>query len=259
MVTDETTSLRGREFKLVSPGLCKKDVIALLDSIEESHTASVARLEHVDALHELASRTVEEAQVVAEETRQRLTVEAEAAIAAAIGKAHEQARELVDEARDASLKMIEAAESEAELLRTQALEKAESDAKRLIADARKSADRIVADAIDIAQGILSDVDTHSVRPMPVTPARNAGAATQERHGEGPAIRWEPVSGATRYSLYITEPPHDENHVVFESGDIEDTALSIPVELEEGVSYQWTIRAGNESGWGPFAPQMDLTI
>ena len=123
MVTDETTSLRGREFKLVSPGLCKKDVIALLDSIEESHTASVARLEHVDALHELASRTVEEAQVVAEETRQRLTVEAEAAIAAAIGKAHEQARELVDEARDASLKMIEAAESEAELLRTQALER----------------------------------------------------------------------------------------------------------------------------------------
>jgi len=68
-----------------------------------------------------------------------------------------------------------------------------------------------------------------------------------------------VPEATRYSFYITESPHDDEHVVFDSGDIEDTEMSVPVELKEGVSYKWTIRAGNLDGWGPYAPLMELTI
>ena len=35
-------------------------------------------------------------------------------------------------------------------------------------------------------------------------------------------------------------------------DITDTSLTLPIDLDTGVTYQWAIRAGNANGWGkPF--------
>ena len=213
----------------------------------------------MDVLHELATRTVVEARKVAEETRRRLTAEAEADVRAAIAEAEERAHRLVEDARQAAERLIESAGREADRLRSDAAERADTLARRLLSDSRKSADKIMSDAIDIAQGILRDADTHEPTSRRATP-RAADTVVADSTPKGlPAIKWGPVLGASKYDVYITEPPHGKEHVVYESGDIEGTTLTIPVELKADVSYKWSVRAGNANGWGPFAPARDLVV
>ena len=43
-----------------------------------------------------------------------------------------------------------------------------------------------------------------------------------------------------------------NGVCLTAIDITDTSFTLPIDLEPGITYQWTIRAGNTKGWGkPF--------
>ncbi|MBM3945484.1 MAG: hypothetical protein FJ317_08380 [SAR202 cluster bacterium] len=76
----------------------------------------------------------------------------------------------------------------------------------------------------------------------------------------PVIKWKPVPGATRYGIYISRPQNGDRSVVFKKEDITGavTNIAIPIDMEDGVTYEWTIRAGNERGWGPLAPYKKLS-
>jgi len=254
-VVNETTSLRGRPLRLVPQGLAEADVIELIEEIEASSAHATSKLDYVDALQELAARTVEEARNVAEEIRSQIVAEAKAAAGTILATAQDSANGLVEESSKAATSLIEQAQEEANHIQAEATKKAKAATRRMLdkaqKSAEKSADKIVADAIGIAKGVLQDASSEQGQAAP-TPQE---PAVEKRR----VIRWEPVPSATRYSLYITESPHDDEHIVYDSGDIEDTALSVPVELKEGDSYKWTIRAGNRGGWGPYAPLMELVV
>ena len=274
-VASDTTTLRGRPLRLVPQGLAQADVLELIEEIEASSAHATSKLDHLDSLQTLATRTVEEAGNVAEEIRSQIVTEAQAAAGTILATAQESAKGLVEESSKAATSLIEQAQEEAGQIQAEAVKKAKATTKRMLDKAQKtaekSADKIVADAIGIAKGILQDA---SSEPGPATleeeAARETSGQSEEQASETatsqePAeekrrvIRWEPVPSATRYSLYITESPHDDEHIVFDSGDIEDTVLSVPVELKEGDSYKWTIRAGNRGGWGPYGPLMELVV
>ena len=58
-----------------------------------------------------------------------------------------------------------------------------------------------------------------------------------------------MPGATRYGLYLCRPPYGKEDFVYVKEDLSDTSLILPIDLEPGVIYKWTIRAGNAKGWG----------
>jgi hypothetical protein len=77
----------------------------------------------------------------------------------------------------------------------------------------------------------------------------------------PTFSWNPVSGATRYGLYIRDTV--TGVLVFDSEargiSLTGTSYTLPSGiLVEGRLYRWNMRAGNAAGWGPFSTAWTFT-
>lgn len=274
-------TLWGREFRVVPEGLSEVDVVAFVEELMVQYRQETDRLEHVDALRELANRTVDEAQKIAAELREEVKREE----ASRISLAEEKAEKLLIEARTSAERLLDESKAdsavridesvaeavdrarvilrEAENVATRRAEaivaEAEAEARDIMERARKAA-RVL---VDMSGGL--DGSPREDEPEPAEPVEAAKPRTKtprrhvraRRKGPRPVFRWKPVPGATRYGLYVTQPPHGRANVVFKREDITSTTVALPVDLQQGVPYQWTIRAGNSSGWGPFAPYKRL--
>jgi len=90
-------------------------------------------------------------------------------------------------------------------------------------------------------------------PTHVSPANSSTINTLT-----PTFTWNDVSNADYYGLYISEPPWNEDHLVFNSrtdyGPIHGTSFDLPSgKLAPGVTYYWNMQAYNsEGGWGGFS-------
>ena len=218
------------------------------------------RLEHIDSLHELAKRTLQDAQTLSADLKEEGQAEADDAARAIISEAAERARGIVAAAEQQAWRLIEEAkaESEKQTLRTNTL--AEMKARELIVGAHASVERILdqvnTKAASQARGVTTPAQpaaAQSAEPggtnqLPNQPSTAATGGAKSR----PTFRWPPVPGATRYAIYIFGPPYGRDDSIFQREDLTETSLTLPIDLEDGITYQWTIRAGNANGWGkPF--------
>jgi hypothetical protein len=118
-----------------------------------------------------------------------------------------------------------------------------------------------------SQSITSTTTKHAYLVKEVTAPTSAPIHTSPSAGAmdistSPTFQWQSVDDATKYGLYVSEPPYGEANLVFDSevdyGPITSTSLTLPITLQEGVTYRWNMRAGNDAGWGPFSSSWSFT-
>ena len=246
---------------MVPEGLSEEDVSAFVEHLLGEQREAKNRLEYVDALHALATRTVEEAQ--------KLSQEAGDTTEQIVSAANERARKIVAAAEDRASNMIKEAKTAAGREAASTAMLADKRAQELVLGAQASAERLRGEGNTGSEGIGRVANAAFARPGednhvpsqrrqlqyandPATRADPIGGAAPPAKKPRPIFRWKSVPGATRYGLYVCGPPYGKDDFVFMQEDIADTSLTIPIDLEPGVTYQWTIRAGNTKGWGkPF--------
>ncbi|MBC8236575.1 type II secretion system protein GspD [bacterium] len=89
-------------------------------------------------------------------------------------------------------------------------------------------------------------------PTLVSPLNNSNVAT-----DTPIFRWDQVSNAEYYSLYISKPPYGPSNLVFNSredyGKIDGTSFTLPSGiLKNSVTYRWNMRAYSSEGWSSYS-------
>lgn len=98
MSSKSIKNLWGRDFRVVRDGLAETDVVLFVEKLMSGAQENREKLEHLEALHELARRTVEDAErlaVAAKEEGLRLSQEQAASI---LSDAQQRAQEVVVEA-----------------------------------------------------------------------------------------------------------------------------------------------------------------
>jgi len=269
---------------VVPMGLAEKDVSDFVEELMVRHRDAEERLKHIDSLHELATRTLQDAQALVEDIKERERKEA-----------YEKAQEIISKANEQALAIIEAAEQQGLILRQDA-RKTERDrlAERtnslaqvldgeLIVGAQELAERLLAQANASAEstpesaGLTASQLEHwlaatSTNTGDQAPGEHSSGATDDiadrttqtgpvptRRGyPRPTFRWKGASGATRYALCVFGPPYGMDDIVFLRGDLNETSFTLPFHLEERVTYRWTVCAGSATGWGKPSPYRRCT-
>lgn len=88
-------------------------------------------------------------------------------------------------------------------------------------------------------------------PFPIAPTRGERIRTRT-----PRFGWISVAQATQYHVsWGTETNLNKGRSLI----VNQTAATLPPEeaLEPGTVYFWRVRAGNESGWGPWSPPQEF--
>ena len=244
VIADSTKNLWGRDFALVPDGLSEGDVTAFVEEIISRHKDADERLEHIDSLHRLATDTLREAQELAELHKSEGRKKADDDAQVLITEATERARSIIEFAEKEARELKQEAKTESEREAASAILVAETKARELIVSAQASAQRRLNDAQD------QPLATASPRPESLIqgqtqpePTPTGGQKTQH------TFRWNAVTGATRYGLYLCRPPYGKDDFVYVKEDLTETSLILPIDLEPNVIYKWTIRAGNAKGWG----------
>jgi hypothetical protein len=66
----------------------------------------------------------------------------------------------------------------------------------------------------------------------------------------PTFRWNSVSNADSYGLYISKYPYGSGNIIFEQEGITGTSFNLPSGyLQDGVKYRWNMKAFNSVGEG----------
>jgi DNA anti-recombination protein RmuC len=105
MTDDKSKTLWGEEFRVVQEGLAETDVVIFVEKMMRQHRESLRKLDHIEALHELATKTVEDAERLAariiEEAEKdskaeskRIAAEAEERAAGMLAEAEKRADDL---------------------------------------------------------------------------------------------------------------------------------------------------------------------
>ncbi len=98
MSSDKVHNLWGHDFRVVSQGLSEKDVTVFVEKLMSQHRERLKHLDHVDALRELASETIGEAEQLAAGIKEKAKKESEAESLRIVAEAKKRAKELLAEA-----------------------------------------------------------------------------------------------------------------------------------------------------------------
>ena len=101
MGDEKVKSLWGQDFRVVSEGLAETDVVIFVEKMMRQHRDSLKQLDHIAALHGLATKTVEDAEQLSSDIKEQAKVEAEAESAEAVDEATAQARQMLERAESA--------------------------------------------------------------------------------------------------------------------------------------------------------------
>ena len=269
---------------MVPMGLAEKDVSDFIEELMARHREVEERLEHIDLLHELATRTLQDAQAYAEDMKQRGRQETDVYAEEIISKAKEQAKAIVEASEHQGLILLEDAkkkDSDRVAVRTNSLTQfsggdlivgAQELAERLLEQANANAESKPGSAQVTASRLehwLSTTAGDSDNQAPaqqssgetddtVTETTQPGTIAPRRWYPRPTFRWRGVSGATRYALCVYGPPYGIDDIVFLRGNLIETAFTLPFHLEERVAYRWTVCAGSATGWGKPLPYKRCT-
>ena len=119
MTAEKTKALWGQEFRVVDAGLAETDVVIFVEKLMRQHRESLSRLDHIASLHELAQKTVEDAEALAARVAEQARSQSEAESGRIVEEAQGRARAILDEAKTAAAEHIKevqarAADTEAE-------------------------------------------------------------------------------------------------------------------------------------------------
>ncbi len=284
MAENKGKTMWGKKFRVVPKGLSEKDVVTFVESLMTQYHESIEKLEHLDALRELANRSVDDAETFAAKLREEVKKEVEDHAASVVEEGKHRAREIVEEAEGMAASLKEAAQKEADKTVAKFISDAKKEAKNLISEGQSSVDAVIeeakaevesryagliSEAEEKAQTIIENAETQASESertsgytiskaerqaeevlreaeeaaLEVVRSRLAAASDEGRGKAPPVLRWSPVPGAQRYGLYVSRPPYGEDNLVFVREDLSDTTITLPIELEPGVAYQWTVRGG----------------
>ena len=101
MDSSKSHNLWGKDFRIVPSGLAETDVVDFVEKLMKEHRESLKQLDHLGALRELASMTVEEAEELASTITEDARRKADEAAAKTIAKAKEEARKILERAERA--------------------------------------------------------------------------------------------------------------------------------------------------------------
>jgi hypothetical protein len=98
------------------------------------------------------------------------------------------------------------------------------------------------------------------QPTPLSPGKSSepgGRVTSYR----PTFKWQGVSGATKYGLYISKYPYGAANIVYEKEDISgsQTSFTLDRNLEPGHLYRWNMRAYKNGQWTPYSDRLYFYI
>ena len=265
-------------------GLAEKDVSDFVEELIARHREAEERLAHIDSLHELAARTLQDAQELAEDIKEKGRKHTDEYAQSIIPKAEEQAKAILEAAKKQAIILKEDAnktEADRVALRTSSLVRvgdgqlivgAQELAEQLLKQANASADSRPENSGFTAARLehwLTVSSMDSGNPSPAehsngatdddsSPTTQVGAAPTRRGYPRPTFRWKGVSGATRYALCVFGPPYGMDDIVFLRGDIIETSYTLPFHLAERVTYRWTVCEGSATGWGKPFPYLRCT-
>ena len=269
---------------MVPMGLAEKDVSDFFEELMARHKETEERLEHIDSLHRLATRTLQDAQALAEEIKEKERKEADEYAQEIILRANDQAKAIVEAAEQQGIIVREDAkktERDRVTVRTNSLTQANDGelivgarelAEQLLAQANANADSKPASAGLTASRLehwLASTSTYARDQAPGedsgVPGDNSanrttqsGPAATRRGYPRPTFRWKGASGATRYALCVFGPPYGMDDIVFLRGDLSGTSFTLPFHLDERVTYRWTVCPGSATGWGKPFPYIRCT-
>lgn len=226
---------------MVPDGLSEAEVYLFVEELLSRYKEGKERLDHLDSLYELATRTLREA---------------DESVTKIISDAAQRARTILEEAEEQARKIKSEAKTESERQASSTISLAERRAQELILGAQATAERLLHQADSRARSQIRSATAEAPMKAPAGHRKTApqqGGVAISGNKTRPTFRWKAVPRATRYGLYVCGPPYGKGDFVFIREDITDTALTLPVDLEKGVKYQWTIRAGNAKGWGKPSP------
>ncbi len=77
----------------------------------------------------------------------------------------------------------------------------------------------------------------------------------------PTFRWQGVSGASKYGLYISKYPYGQANLVYENETISgsSTSFTLDSDLEPGHLYRWNMRAYKGGQWTEFSDRLYFYI
>ena len=242
---------------MVPEGLAEADVSAFVEDLMSQYREANERLEHIDAIHELARRTLQESEELVQNLNEEARKKADAKAWELISEATKRAREIIDVAERGARGLKEAAKTESqkqvvERFFKDAGARAQPQAQRIEAQVKTAANAQVgkfAGSRNLAPDNRPGGVPHHKGKRTAQPGTGETPGSRSR----PTFRWKTVPGATRYGLYVAGPPYGRVPFVFSREDITGTSLALPFDLDEGVTYHWTVRAGNSWSWGRAFP------
>jgi len=77
----------------------------------------------------------------------------------------------------------------------------------------------------------------------------------------PTFRWQGVSGASKYGLYISKYPYGPANLVYENETISgsSTSFTLDSDLEPGRLYRWNMRAYKDGQWTAYSGRLYFYI
>ncbi len=113
MEPDRVKKLWGQDFRIVPDGLDVTDVALFVEGLMSRYQSSIEKASHIEPLHELARKTVEEAEQIAGEIRRRSEEEGESLATQIRSNAEHSADEIVQRALAAGTAIEEEAQRKA--------------------------------------------------------------------------------------------------------------------------------------------------
>ncbi len=148
MASDELKNLWGQEFRVVAEGLAETDVVIFVEKMMREHREKNDQLEHIEALHRLAQKTVEDAEQLANGVRAEAKATSEAEASRVLDQADGRAQDIIEEAS----KIVPEAKAKAE--------KIIEDAASRVPDAERKAQEIIDEAKETAKSIIEKAEAN---------------------------------------------------------------------------------------------------
>lgn len=108
MPAEESKNLWGKEFRIVKEGLAETDVVIFVEKLMADQRKAQKKLDQLDSLHELATKTIQDAERLAQGLKREAESKGQASSVAIIADAEAKAKQIVAEAQRKAEAAVEA-------------------------------------------------------------------------------------------------------------------------------------------------------
>ena len=117
--TEDKKVLWGQDFRVVTEGLAETDVVIFVEKLLGRHRERVQQLDHISALNELATKTVEDAQALALSIEEEARARADSEMEKVVADARREAESIVAAGRRAAAELVSNAAADVESMKAE--------------------------------------------------------------------------------------------------------------------------------------------